>query len=70
MMTADDILRDEDVAKYAGLTVAVFQRKMREGFRVGELDWKAAEPVTNGRERLWLRKDVERVWRDRIRVSA
>ena len=62
-------MRDADVAKLAGLKVETFQRKMKRGFGPGELDWKAALPVTNGRERMWLRKDVERVWRERICVA-
>ena len=70
MITADDIMRDADVAKLAGLKVETFQRKMKRGFKTGELDWNAADPVSNGRERLWFRRDVERVWKDRIRVGV
>ena len=64
-------MRDADVAKLAGMKVETFQRKMKRGtFGPGELDWRAADPVTNGRERLWLRRDVERVWKERIKVGA
>lgn len=70
MITPEDIMRDKDVAKLAGMRLDTFQRKMRAGFSAGELNWPAADPVTNGRERLWFRRDVERVWRERIRVAA
>ena len=70
MITSDDILLDADVAKLAGLKVETFQRKMKRGFSRGELNWPAADPVTNGRTRLWFRKDVERIWKERIRVET
>ena len=71
MITANDIMRDADVAELAGMKVETFQRKMKRGtFGPGELDWRAADPVSNGRERLWFRRDVERVWRERIRVGS
>lgn len=70
MIEPTDILRDKDVAKIAGMAYLTFQRKMRDGFVVGELDWNAAQPVKNGRERVWLRRDVERVWKERIMVKA
>ena len=66
MIRPDDILTDKDVAKIAGMRYWTFQQRMRTGFRSGELNWNAARPVKNGRERVWLRRDVERVWRDRI----
>lgn len=70
MITAADIMHDVDVAQLAGMKVATFQRKMKRGFSAGELDWRAADPVTNGRERLWFRRDVERVWKERIRIGS
>jgi len=75
-ITPKDILRDKDVAKLAGLETDRFQRKMKKaerggrGFAVGELYWPAAMPVPCGRERVWLREDVERVWRERICVVS
>jgi len=65
MITAADILRDADVARLAGLSLDTFQRKMRDGFAAGELDWRQARPMTNGGRRTWLRGDVEKVITER-----
>ncbi len=70
MLTIEDILDDRAVARLAGMAYLTFQRKMRDGFAVGELNWHAALPVMNGRSRVWLRRDVERVWKERIMVQA
>lgn len=66
MITAKDIMRDADVAELAGLSLDTFQRKMRDGFAPGELDWTRAVPMLNGGRRTWLRSDVERVITERL----
>lgn len=65
MITASDILRDCDVAKLAGISLDTFQRRMRTGFRPGELDWNLARPMVNGGRRFWLRQDVESIIKER-----
>lgn len=66
MITADDILTDREVAALAGISLDTFQRRMREGFKISELDFTKARPMTNGGCRRWLRADVEKVIKERI----
>lgn len=65
MITPNDILTDEDVAILAHCEVATLQRKMRNGFAKGELDFTQAKPMMMGRRRTWLRADVEAVIKER-----
>lgn len=69
MITPADILRDDDVAKLAGVSLDTFQRRMRKGFRRGELDWRQARPMIIGGRRVWLRSDVENVIKERFTVD-
>ncbi len=65
-ITEEDIMTDEQVAKLARLSLCTFQRKMRDGFASGELDWNRARPMVNGGRRTWLRSDVEKVITERM----
>ena len=65
-ITEHDIMTDEQVAKLARLSLCTFQRKMRDGFASGELDWNRARPMVNGGRRTWLRSDVEKVITERM----
>lgn len=65
MIGANDILTDEDVAVLARMEVATLQRKMRNGFAKGELDFRLARPMMVGRSRRWVRSDVEAVIKER-----
>lgn len=65
MIGANDILTDEDVAILAKMEVATLQRKMRNGFAKGELDFAQARPMMVGRSRRWVRSDVEAVIKER-----
>lgn len=69
MITSKDILCDADVAKLARISVYRFQRRMREGFKRGELDFRQADPTVMGRSRVWLRVDVERIIKERTVVK-
>lgn len=66
MITAADILTDAQVAELSGISLDTFQRRMREGFKAGELDWNQARPMINGGRRFWLRHDVEKVIKARL----
>ena len=61
MIRECDILTDADVAKLAHLSLCTFQRRMKDGFKPGELDFTKARPMVNGGRRFWLRSDVERI---------
>ena len=67
MITAKDIMRDQDVAKMLGISADVFQRRMKHGFKPGELDFTAIALDVCGVRR-FFREDVERVIRERIVV--
>lgn len=69
MITSKDILCDADVAKLVNLSVDRFQRRMREGFKRGELDFRQADPTVMGGRRVWLRADVERIIKERTVVK-
>ena len=69
MITAKDIMTDEDGAKLVHLSLDRFQRRMRVGFKRGEFDFRRADPVTMGKRRVWLRADVERVINERTVVA-
>ena len=69
MITSKDIMTDEDVAKLVHLSLDRFQRRMRKGFKRGELDFRRADPVMMGKRRVWLRADVERVLIERTVVA-
>lgn len=69
MITSKDIMTDADVAKLVHLSLDRFQRRMRDGFKRGEFDFRRADPVTMGKRRVWLRADVERVINERTVVA-
>lgn len=69
-MKARDIMTDEDVAKVLRISKDAFQRRCRKGFRAGEIDMLAADPVVVGGMRRWFRADVERVLAERPRVGG
>ena len=69
MITSKDILCDADVAKLVYLSLDRFQRRMREGFKRGELDFRQADPTVMGGRRVWLRADVERIIKERTVVK-
>ena len=69
MITSKDIMTDADVAKIVRLSLCCFQRRMRTGFKTGELDLRKARPVVMGKRRWWLRADVERVLIERTVVA-
>jgi hypothetical protein len=69
MITENDILTDAQVAKLAGFKLDTFQRRMRKGFKPGELDWNKARPIRNGDRRWWFRPDVEKVIKERMVVE-
>ena len=66
MITSKDILCDADVAKLVYLSLDRFQRRMREGFKRGELDFRQADPTVMGGRRVWLRADVERIINEKV----
>ena len=68
MITSADIMTDTQVAKLIGISVCVFQRRMRLGFRKGEIDFNRAKPTIICGRRFWWRADVERVIKDRATV--
>ena len=65
MITAKDIMSDADVAKLVNISVDRFQRRMRDGFKPGEYDFRQANPTVMGKRRVWLRADVERIITER-----
>lgn len=65
MITAKDIMSDADVAKLVNISVDRFQRRMRDGFKSGEYDFRQARPTLMGGRRVWLRADVERIITER-----
>lgn len=69
MITPKDIMSDEDVAKLVNISVDRFQRRMRDGFKSGEYDFRRANPTVMGGRRVWLRADVEKVIRNREVVA-
>lgn len=69
MITSKDIMSDEEVARLVRLSTDRFQRRMREGFRRGEYDFRRANPTVMGGRRVWLRVDVERVINNREVVA-
>ena len=66
MITSKDIMTDADVAKIVRLSLCCFQRRMRTGFKPGELDLYKADPVVMGGRRVWLRADVERIINEKV----
>ena len=68
MITSADILTDAQVARLAGFKTDTFQRRIKNGFKPGELDLMQAKPWSNGRRRFWFRPDVEKIIKDRIVV--
>ena len=66
MITAADIMTDAQVAKLTGISTYIFQQRMRDGFKPGELDFNEAKPLLNCGRRFWFRADVERVIKERI----
>ena len=69
MITSKDIMDDADVAELARISADRFQRRMREGFKRGELDFRQADPTVMGGRRVWLRADVERIIKERTVVK-
>lgn len=69
MITPKDIMSDAEVARLVNLSTDRFQRRMREGFRRGEYDFRRANPTVMGGRRVWLRADVEKVIRNREVVA-
>ena len=69
MITESDTMTDADIAKLFGISLDRFQRKMRNGFAPGELDFRRANPTVMGGRRVWLRADVERVITERTVVA-
>jgi hypothetical protein len=65
MITSKDIMSDADVAKLVNISTDRFQRRMRDGFKSGELDFSQARPTVMGGRRVWLRADVERIITER-----
>lgn len=65
MMDERDIMTDGDVAALLGISKDCLQKRIKRGFRRGEIDLMAAEPVVIGGMRRWLRADVERVLREK-----
>ncbi len=68
MIKATDIMTDEQVAELLGMHVDTFQTRCREGFKKGELDLLAADPIPIAGRRRWFRADVERVIRERVKA--
>lgn len=66
MITAADIMTDAQVAKLLGISTYILQQRMRDGFKVGELDLNEAKPLLNCGRRFWYRADIERVIKERI----
>ncbi len=66
MIRESDIMTDAEVAKLAHLSLCAFQRKIRKGFKPGEIDFTKAKPMTIGDRRFWLREDVEAVIKGRV----
>ena len=69
MITSKDIMSDADMAELVNLSIDRFQRRMREGFKRGELDFRQADPTVMGGRRVWLRADVERIIKERTVVK-
>lgn len=70
MIRESDIMTDAEVAKLVHLSLCTFQRRMRTGFKPGEIDFTKAKPMVNGDRRFWLREDVEAVIKGRITKEA
>ena len=70
MLTENDIMTDAQVAKLAHVSLCTFQRRCKTGFKPGEIDFLAADPLKNGDRRFWLRSDVERVIKNRVKVAG
>lgn len=66
MITAADILNDSQVAKLLGISLDTLQRRVRKGFKPGELDMLRARPMVVGGVRRWFRADVEKVIKERM----
>ena len=69
MITSKDIMTDEDVADIVNLSLDTFQERVRQGFKVGELDLRKARQVVMDKRRWWFRADVERVLIERTVVA-
>lgn len=69
MLKESDVMTDEQVAQIAHIALDTFQRRCRNGFKPGEIDYLAADPLRCGPRRFWLRADVERVITNRITVK-
>ena len=65
MITANDIMRDKDVAGLLGISVDVFQRRMKRGFKSGELDFSSIALDVCGVRR-FFRADVEKIIKGRV----
>ena len=70
MMTAADILDDQEAANMVHISLSTLQRWMRLGIPEGSIDLAAAKPVRIGKYRRWLKADLERVINERIVVKA
>lgn len=66
MITAADILNDSQVAKLLDISLDTLQKRMRDGFKTGELDLTQARPMVVGGMRRWFRADVEKVIKERL----
>ena len=53
MITVKDIMSDADVAKLVNISVDRFQRRMRDGFKSGEYDFRQARPTLMGGRKAW-----------------
>lgn len=52
MITPKDIMSDEEVARLVNLSTDRFQRRMRDGFKSGEYDFRRANPTVMGGRRV------------------
>lgn len=65
MKEESEIMNDADVAEMLHISRWMFQKRCRRGFRKGEINLLAADPIVIGGMRRWLRSDVLRVLREK-----
>ena len=68
MLTSADIMTDRQVADIIGVSLSVLQRRLRTGFKPGEIDLTRARPCLICGRRFWYRADVEKTIQSRATV--
>ncbi len=58
-----EIMIDKEVAAYFRVSLWTLQKRMRDGFKPGEIDLNQAEPRVVCGRRFWMREKVEKLAR-------